>query len=77
MYIEGCNREWKPGKTSKKKKKKKKKSSERCMLSLRGGGVRRGYLGVELGFRILACNLILTRDAQSLKIGILGCPKKK
>ena len=76
MYIEGCKQRM-YAREDLKKKKKKKKSSERCMLSLRGGGVRRGYLGVELGFRILACNLILTRDAQSLKIGILGCPKKK
>ena len=76
MYIEGCKQRM-YAREDLKKKKEKKKSSERCLLSLRGGGVRRGYLGVELGFRILACNLILTRDAQSLKIGILGCPKKK
>ena len=45
------------------------------MPSLRGGGVRRGYEGVELGFRIFACNLIFTRDAMSLQIKFLGCLK--
>jgi hypothetical protein len=47
------------------------------MLSLKGGGDEGGgYEGGELGFRIFACNLTLTRNAHSLKIVILGCPRK-
>jgi hypothetical protein len=49
------------------------------MVGLKGGGGMReggGCEGGELGFRIFACNLTLTRNAQSLKIAILGCPQK-
>ena len=53
-YIEGCIQRMDAREDLKKKSKK--INPEGCMLSLRGGGSR-GYEGVELGFRIFACNL--------------------